>query len=74
MNDDRYEQLRLLDIDLCKGNIYGLTEGTRCPVCHVGSRFTIDKEYRPPEGIDPYTLKVWCTICSKDYYVVRSKK
>lgn len=65
-----YEQLKLIDVDQFRGKMYS----GHCPLCHWGDRFTIEESYRPPEGIDPRTLRVKCAKCDGFYFVVRSGK
>ena len=72
MNNE--EQLRLIDIDNFKGKIYRLDKGEKCILCHTGETFSIDKNWKPPVGIDEKMIKVKCVTCDKEYYLLNRRK
>jgi len=65
-------RLILSEINSYYGRVYELSNSSKCPICHLESRFIISgvSEWKPPKGLDPDMRRVECRSCNKYYYIV----
>jgi len=66
-------QLKLVNIEVGT-RVYSLNENERCPSCHKGTMFYVDRDWKPYDGIDPRMIRVKCRTCDQFYYMVKGKK